>query len=328
MKQRIAVIGSGTWGTSMALLVARHQPCLLWGRDPARLAAIAKGHHPQLGPVEAPAGLRCSGDDEELGSASLILWAVPTQYSRGIAQRLEPSLCRSTPVVSLSKGIERDTLLTVTQLLSEVLGSDRDYAALSGPSHAEEVLRGQPTGLVAAGGTDLVQRLVDLLHGGNLRIYTSPDLLGVELAGALKNVVAVAAGAAEGNGIGDNGKAMLISRGLAEMRRLGRLLGADDRTFAGLAGIGDLLTTCYSPFGRNRALGLALAKGIEASRHLADNHMVAEGAHTCLAAAALGERHGIEMPLASAVASVVWHGTSVNHAIAELMRRESKEETS
>jgi glycerol-3-phosphate dehydrogenase (NAD(P)+) len=324
----VAVIGSGSWGTVAAMLVARRQEVLLFGRDPGKMASLAAGDvHPQLGAVSLPVALRCTADASDLATADLLLWAVPTAYSRAMAAALQPHLQAKATVVSLSKGLEHDTLLTPTAVLCQELGDRHRFAALFGPSHAEEVLQGQPTGLVAAGSDQgTTARLQDLLHHAGIRVYSSNDLLGVELGGALKNVIAIAAGICDGLGIGDNAKATLITRGLAELRRLGRAMGADDATFAGLAGIGDLLTTCYSQHGRNRALGLAIGRGQMASEYLAGSNMVAEGANTCRAAVALGRKHDCELPIASAVADVVWHGKRVKTAIHDLLARSAKEE--
>ncbi len=228
-------------------------------------------------------------------------------------------------MVSLAKGLEQGSLARVTEILGAVLGP-HPLACLSGPAMAPEIIAGQPTALVAAGDADACRRLVERLHSPRLRIYTGPDLVGVELAGALKNVVAVAAGLCEGLGLGDNAKAALITRGLAEMRRLGRALGASDGTFAGLAGIGDLLTTCYSAHGRNRKLGVAIANGENPLDFLARSRTVAEGAWTSRAAVALGDRLGVELPIAFQVASVVWSATPVPTALDNLLARSPKEE--
>ena len=209
----------------------------------------------------------------------------------------------------------------------------RNIAVLSGPSHAEEVIAGRPVALTLAGSSDhnghsqgLLSSVVDCLHHPPLRIYTSDDILGVELAGAMKNVIAIAAGIVDGLGLGDNTKAALVTRGLAEMRRLGRAMGAQDATFAGLAGVGDLLHDLLFAFGRNRALGVALGEGQTASEYLATSKMVSEGAFTVRIAVALGQRFGVDMPIASQVASMVWHDTPVPDALEALLNRSQKDE--
>lgn len=320
----IAVIGTGAWGTALAALLAARAPVVLWGRDPAKVARLAaERRHPALGAVELPPALAITADSAALGKAELAFWAVPVQHSRALARRLP--LPAGAALVSLAKGLEEGTLARVSEILGECLPG-RPLAALSGPSHAVEVAAGLPVCLVAAGDAGLCRRLVALLHGGAVRIYTSPDLIGVELAGALKNVIAIASGMCEGLGLGDNARAALLARGLAEMRRLGRALGAHDATFAGVAGVGDLLTTCYAPHGRNRALGLALARGEKAMDFLARPDRVAEGAWTSRAAVELGRRAGVEMPIAAQVAAVVWDGLPVADALQRLLARSPKED--
>lgn len=321
----IAVVGTGSWGTAAACLAAERSDVVLWGRDPAKTAAMAAARtHPRIPGAVLPSRLQITADAGLLAQAELVLWAVPTQHTRAVGSQLAPQLSLA-PVVSLAKGLEQGTLARVSEILAAVLPG-RPVAVLSGPSHAVEVLRGLPACLVAAGDADACRQLVDLLHGPRLRVYTSPDLLGVELCGALKNVVAVASGMCEGLGLGDNARAALLARGLAEMRRLGRALGAQDSTFAGVAGVGDLLTTCYAPHGRNRALGLAIARGENPMDFLTQASTVAEGAWTCRAAVELGQRVAVELPIASQVASVIWGTVPVAQALQLLLSRAPKED--
>lgn len=320
----IGVVGTGSWGTAAAVLAAERAPVVLWGRDPAKTAALAGSRrHPQLPGADLPAAITITSDPAALAGADLVLWAVPTQHTRTIAAAL-PGL-PAVPLVSLAKGLEQGSLARVSEILAAALPG-RPLAILSGPSHAVEIMQGLPACLVAAGDAGTCRRLVDLLHGPRLRIYTSPDLVGVELCGALKNVIAVASGMCEGLGLGDNARAALLARGLAEMRRLGRALGAQDATFAGVAGVGDLLTTCYAPHGRNRALGLALARGQKPMDFLTQASTVAEGAWTCRAAVELGRRMAVEMPIASQVASVIWESVPVATAMHLLLSRAPKED--
>lgn len=322
----IAVVGTGTWGTAAACLAAERTGTVLWGRDREKTAAMAASRvHPQIPGISLPAAVEVTSDPARLAGVDMVLWAVPTQHSRAVAAQLGPHLPAGVPLVSLSKGLEQGSLARVSEILSAALPG-RPIAALSGPSHAIEVMRGLPACLVAAGEAEACRRLVALMHGPRLRIYTSPDLLGVELCGALKNVIAVASGMCEGLGLGDNARAALLARGLAEMRRLGRALGAQDSTFAGVAGVGDLLTTCYAPHGRNRALGLALAKGQNPVDFLAQASTVAEGAWTCRAAVELGQRVAVELPIASQVASVIWGTLPVSQAVHLLLSRAPKED--
>lgn len=324
---RTVVIGTGTWGTAMAvILFSQRQPVALLGRDPAKVAAlVAANCHPQLGDLTLPAGLEITADPAVLAGADLILWAVPTQHTRALATAFAPHIPTGVPVVSLAKGLEERSLATPCAILGEALG-ERSIGVLSGPSHAVEIVAGQPVCLVVAGPGELPRLVQERVHGQRCRLYTSADRLGVELGGALKNVIAIAAGLCDGLGVGDNLKAALITRGLAEMRRLGRVMGAQDATFAGMAGIGDLLTTCYAPHGRNRALGKAIASGLNPLMFLRQQQTVAEGAWTSRAAVDLARQHAVELPIASQVASIIWDGTPVREAMDSLFARSPKEE--
>ena len=323
-----AVIGTGAWGTAIAALAARDgQQVVLLGRDPAKSAQLAQERrHPSLPGLVLPATLTISSDPASVQNADLVLWAVPTQATRGLAHTLAPHLPPHAPVVSLSKGLEQGSMARVSQVLASELGTSRSYAAISGPSMAGECAAGRPFCLVAAGPEVVTALLVERLHSPRMRLYTSADLVGVELGGALKNVIAIAAGICDGLKLGDNTKAAIITRGLAEIRRLGRALGAVDATFAGMAGIGDLLTSCYSPLGRNRGLGQAIAEGRDPQKLLAARTGVAEGAWTSRAAIALAEAHGCELPIASQVANVIWAATPVPTAMENLLSRAPKEE--
>jgi glycerol-3-phosphate dehydrogenase (NAD(P)+) len=326
---RTTVIGTGTWGTAIAAVLGRQRPgapVLLWGRpedDPAAIQASRR--HQQLPGATLPDNVVVTDDPATLGEADLVLWAVPTPFSAAMAAALRPHLPAGVPVISLAKGIEQGTLRTVTAILRDLLGGHA-YGCLSGPTHAEEVVAGLPTGAVVAGPPAVVEALVARLHGQALRLYTAADLLGVELCGALKNVIAVAAGICTGLELGDNALATLVTRGLAEMRRIGRALGADEATFAGLAGVGDLVTTCYSTHGRNRALGMAAAAGRTADDYMRSSGMIAEGAWTCRSAVELGRRHGVELPISEQVDAVLWRNKPVRQAIADLLGRASRDE--
>ncbi|MFW5752889.1 MAG: NAD(P)H-dependent glycerol-3-phosphate dehydrogenase [Planctomycetota bacterium] len=325
---RTAVIGTGTWGTGISVVLARAgaDDIYLWGRREDKPHEIdSRRVHPNLPGCRLPDAVRVTNDTAGIAAADLVLWAVPTPFSAAMAAELAGALPPDVPIVSLAKGIEQRSLRTVTQILADHFG-ERPYGCISGPTHAEEVVHGLHTGVAAAGPRDLLELLVERIHQPTFRVYAVEDLLGVELCGALKNVIAVAAGICDGLGLGDNTKATLITRGLAEMRRLGRAMGARDATFAGLAGIGDLLTTCYSGHGRNRALGMAAAAGKTAQQYMDEVGMVAEGAWTCRAAVTLGREHKVELPIASQVESVLWAGKPVAAAISELVSRTAKEE--
>jgi glycerol-3-phosphate dehydrogenase (NAD(P)+) len=322
-----AVVGTGAWGTAIAALTARvGEPVLLVGRDPRKTAEMsATRRHPSLAGLNLSSDLTITAEPSLLAGADLILWAVPTQSTRALARSLAPHLPAGVPIASLSKGLEQGTLLRVSEILASELGQ-RPLAAISGPSMAGECVKGQPFCLVAAGPESLTTNLVKRLHSPRMRLYTATDLIGVELGGALKNVIAIAAGICDGLRLGDNTKAAIITRGLAEMRRLGRALGANDATFAGMAGIGDLLTSCYSPLGRNRGLGQAIAEGNDPRALLAARSDVAEGAWTCRAAVDLAARVGCELPIAYQVANVIWAATPVPTAMENLLSRAPKEE--
>lgn len=310
----------------MAMSLARAgRSVVLLGRDAAKVDVMARERrHPVQPDVILPDSIRITTDASELSPAGLVLWAVPTQFTAAEAARLAGAMPR-VPVMSLAKGLEQGSLRRVSEILGTLLPG-RSVGALSGPCISHEVSAGQPTCLVAAGPDDAVSSATTLVHHKGLRVYTSGDLVGVELAGALKNVMAIAAGICDGLGLGDNLKAAVVTRGVAEMRRLGRAMGAQDGTFAGMAGVGDLLTTSYSRHGRNRALGLALAQGGKARELLAASRTVAEGAWTCRAALDLGRRHGVELPITSEVDSVVWDDKPVRQALDSLLSRAPKEE--
>ncbi len=322
-----AVIGTGAWGTAIAAHVARTgQPTVLLGRDATKAAELAqRRQHASLPGCALPTELVITADPTAVARCDLILWAVPTQATRAQARTLARHLPAGVPTVSLSKGLEQGSLARVSEILAAELGN-RPGAALSGPSMAGECALGQPFCLVAAGPEALTIQVVERLHSPRLRVYTSSDLVGVELGGALKNVIAIAAGICDGLRLGDNAKAAIITRGLAEMRRLGRALGGREATFAGMAGIGDLLTSCYSPLGRNRGLGQALAEGRDPQSLLDGRSGVAEGAWTCRAAIALAAQVGCELPIASQVANVIWAATPVPTAMENLLSRAPKEE--
>jgi glycerol-3-phosphate dehydrogenase (NAD(P)+) len=321
------IVGTGTWGTAAAfLLAANQQPVTLLGRSADKVAALRDSRrHPQLGDVALPAEIGLTADPQILSQADLVLWAVPTQHSRAWAQQLVPYLPPLVPLVSLAKGFEVGTLQTPCELLVAIFGP-RPCAVLSGPSHAVEIVAGKPVCLVAAGPEAVTSVLRERLHGPRCRIYTSNDRIGVEIGGALKNVVAIAAGICDGLEVGDNLKAALITRGLAEMRRLGRALGAQDATFSGMAGIGDLLTTCYAPHGRNRALGKVIASGVNPLMFLRQQQTVAEGAATSRAAVELAQRYGVDLPIAAQVCAIIWQQTPVRTAMDALFARSPKEE--
>jgi glycerol-3-phosphate dehydrogenase (NAD(P)+) len=284
--------------------------------------------------IELPPRIRITADPEALaGAEDLVILAVPSAFLRATVERVAPVIPASADVLSVVKGLERETLLRMTEVIADAsaaAGAPIEagrIAALSGPNLAQEIARGLPASAVIAS-TDpaLGDRIVARLSRREFRLYTNPDVLGVELCGALKNIIAIAAGAADGLGFGDNGKAGLMTRGLAEMTRLGIAAGANPLTFAGLAGIGDVIATCGSKLSRNHRLGEELAKGRAWADIEASLPGVAEGAYTVDAALALAERHGVEMPIAQEVHNALFEGKSVQRCLIDLLSRESKDE--
>lgn len=329
----IAVVGAGQWGTALAqaLSGAGHEVSL-WARDPALAETVARTrvNERYLPELLLDESVRVGGDLEvALRGASVAILAVPTGGLRGIAHACLPLLDPRCAVVSAAKGFESDTSRRMSEVLCEVLGpgSEARVAVMSGPNIAPEIARGLPAAtVVASADPDTAARVRDELTGPQLRVYSNDDLIGVEYGGALKNVVAIAAGIADGVGAGDNGKAALITRGIAEMARLGVRAGALALTFAGLTGLGDCVVTCMSPLSRNRRLGEAIGQGMSLREAQARTHMVAEGVTTARVAAGLALRHGVEMPIVTEVCAVLFDDKPIAEALADLMRRGARDE--
>jgi len=333
MIRQATVLGDGAWGTALALTLLQNGiQTRLWGAFPENLALIAKNHENVkfLPGVSFPNSITLEPDmAKAVDGSELIVLASPSQYMRGTLERLKPSLSReSQTLVNIAKGIENDSLKRMGELVSDVLGKDCKYVALSGPSHAEEVSRKVPTAVVAASANIALAKLVqDALMNRFLRVYTSPDVVGVELGGAIKNVLAIAAGIVDGMGLGDNTKAALMTRGVAEMARLGIALGGRRETFSGLSGLGDLIVTCMSRHSRNRHVGEELGKGRPLDEITASMGMViAEGVKTAKSVRDLSLRCGVETPIASEVYAVLYSGKKPAVAVDELMTRKAKDE--
>ncbi|HEU5303689.1 MAG TPA: NAD(P)H-dependent glycerol-3-phosphate dehydrogenase [Gemmatimonadales bacterium] len=326
----IGVLGAGSWGTTLAnLLAAKGETVKLWAYEAEVVEAINRSHE---NPVFLPGfplvpGLRAYGDPyEAVAGAPVIVSAAPSHAVRSVIRGIQKQVQPDTLVVSATKGIETDTLALMSTVFQECLPQVR-FAALSGPSFAQEVCEGQPTLVVAAAREEVTAREVQQIFSTpRFRVYSHDDVVGVELAGALKNVIAIAAGILEGLGMGHNPRAALITRGLAEITRLGIALGARPLTFAGLAGMGDLILTTTGSLSRNRALGVALAHGQTLEEYRAAHRSVAEGANTSKAGAALGRRMGVELPIIEKVCEVLFSGKAAREGIAELMARELKSE--
>ena len=326
----IAVLGAGSWGTTLAnLLAVKGEAVRLWAYEAEVVESVNRQHENTLflpGVPLSPA-LRAYSDAREVAAgASVIVSAAPSHAVRSVVAGLEGRVTKNALVVSATKGIETDTLALMSQVFEQCLPEVR-FAALSGPSFAAEVCQGQPTLVVAAARDERSSREAQRLFATpRFRVYSHDDVVGVELAGALKNVIAIAAGILEGLGMGHNPRAALITRGLAEITRLGMALGASPLTFAGLAGMGDLILTTTGSLSRNRALGMALAEGQTLEMYRSAHRSVAEGANTSKAGAALGERMGVELPIIEKVCEVLFRGKAVREGISELMARELKAE--
>ncbi len=327
----VVVIGAGSWGTAVARLLAEKGiHTALWARN-ARIAegiSMTRRNPSYLTEIELPAKVWATTDLEKaVRDAEIVIIATPSRAVREAASALKPLLAPNTPVVSLAKGLELDSLMRMTQVLTDVLGHESRLAALSGPNHAEEVSRGIPSAtVISAYEPKLGIWLRELFTTPAFRAYTNSDIVGVELAGASKNVIAVAAGMSDGLGFGDNTKASLMTRGLAEMSRLGHVEGANPLTYMGLAGMGDLIVTCTSRHSRNRALGEHIANGGSAEEFEEKTHMVAEGAMSCVSVDELGSKHGIEMPVAHQVRMIVHENAPVASAVDALMGRDTTDE--
>ncbi|CAN5503703.1 NAD(P)H-dependent glycerol-3-phosphate dehydrogenase [soil metagenome] len=327
---RCAVLGGGAWGTALADVLARNgHDVMLWALEADVVASINSAHVNErfLAGFALSGDLRASTDLAEVfDGAGLVCAATPAQHLRSVMRRAAPSLARSAIVSVASKGIERETLALMSDVVAQE-ASGHPVVALSGPSFAAEVAARQPTAIVAAS-DDLVaaEAVQEAFSNRDFRIYTHDDVIGVELGGSLKNVIAVAAGLVEGVGLGFNSQAALITRGLAEMTRLGVALGAQPATFAGLAGIGDLVLTCTGALSRNRAVGVAIGQGATLDAALAGKETVAEGVATTRSTLALAMREGVEMPIVEMVHRILFDGHSARTAVVQLMARELRSE--
>jgi glycerol-3-phosphate dehydrogenase (NAD(P)+) len=329
---RIAVVGAGSWGTALAAVAAdKGVDTVLWARRQELAEAIASRHEnpDYLSGVELPPSLQATHDLERaLSSASIAVMGVPSHAFRGIFREVAPLLPSGVPIVSLTKGIEQESLKRMSEVMVEEADLDPDrVAALSGPNLAREVAGRQPSAtVVACSNEETARRLQGAFMARYFRVYTNPDVVGVELGGSMKNVIAIAAGIAAGMGFGDNAKASLITRGLAEVARLGAAMGGNPLTFAGLAGMGDLVATCYSPLSRNRTVGEQLGKGRRLDDVIGEMNMVAEGVKSSKPLCAMAERHGVEVPIAQHVMRVLYEGISPKDMVLSLMLREAKPE--
>jgi glycerol-3-phosphate dehydrogenase (NAD(P)+) len=304
----VTVLGAGSWGTTLASLTTARNPTILWARNPDVADEIDTGHTnaAYLPRTTLPRGLRATADLEKaVHDAEVLIVGVPSEGFRATIEDVSASIQRWVPVVSLTKGIESGTLLRMTEILQELLPG-HPAAALTGPNLAREIMAGQAAAsVIATHDMGVAAALQAVLGHPRFRVYRNHDVVGCEIGGALKNVIAIAAGIGEGLGVGDNTRAGVITRGLAELTRLGTAMGAEARTLAGLAGMGDLIATCMSPYSRNRTVGERLGRGTPLHEILAEMQMVAEGVGTARIALSLAERHGVELPICEEIHKVV-----------------------
>ena len=327
---KISIISAGSWGTALALLPYNngHQVTVCSeNEEEIRMLQEKREHLTKLPGVPLPEKMEFTTDMERaLSDRDLLVMAKASPYVRSTSRRIAPLIREGQLIVNVAKGIEADTLMTMSDIISEEIPL-ANVAVLSGPSHAEEVGRGLPTTIVTgAGDRDTALYVQNIFMNPVFRVYTSPDILGIELGGSLKNVIALAAGIADGLGYGDNTKAALITRGIAEITRLGIAMGARAETFYGLSGIGDLIVTCASVHSRNRKAGYLIGKGYTMQEAMDEVKMIVEGVHSARAGLELSEKYGIETPIIQAVGEVLFDDKSPRLAVDELMQRVKKDE--
>lgn len=328
---KISVAGAGSWGTALAILLHDNgHEVILWSalKDEVSMLSEKWEHESKLPGVKIPEEIAITDDLETtLKDRDLIVLAVPSPFTRSTARSMKNLVRKGQIIVNVAKGIEENTLMTLSEIIEEEI-PQANVAVLSGPSHAEEVGRKMPTTCVAGARTkETAEYIQGLFMSPVFRVYTSPDILGIELGGALKNVIALAAGTADGLGCGDNTKAALITRGIAEIKRLGVAMGAHAETLTGLSGIGDLIVTCASVHSRNRKAGYLIGKGYTMQEAMDEVKMVVEGVYSAKAALALSRKYHVEMPIVEEVNQVLFEGKSPKDALGELMMRVRKEET-
>ena len=328
---KISVLGSGSWGLALALLLHNNgHEVLLWSARPenARKLREKRENPDRLPGVRLPDEIDVLTDLERaLKDVDVTVLAVASPYIRSTAHKMAPFVCKDQKIVNVAKGIEEKTLKTLSEVIEEEIPQG-NVAVLSGPSHAEEVGRGLPTTCVISAHTqETAEYLQSIFMSPVFRVYTTPDILGVELGGALKNVIALAAGTADGLGYGDNTKAALITRGITEIGRLGKKMGAQMETFYGLSGIGDLIVTCASKHSRNRKAGYLIGQGYTMEEAMKEVQMVVEGVYSARAARELAEKYEVEMPIITEVNRVLFEGKSAAEAVMDLMLRDKKVET-
>lgn len=328
---KISVLGAGSWGTALALLLYNNgHEVTLWSalEDEVNMLREKREHESKLPGVRLPESMEITVDlEKSLSGPDVAVLAVPSPFTRSTAHRMAPFTRQGQIIVNVAKGVEEKTLMTLSEIISEEI-PQADVCVLSGPSHAEEVGKGIPTTcVVSAGKRETAEYLQGIFMSPVFRVYTTPDILGVELGGALKNVIALAAGTADGLGYGDNTKAALITRGIAEIARLGTKMGAKTETFYGLSGMGDLIVTCASVHSRNRKAGYLMGKGYTMKEAMDEVKMVVEGVYSAKAAKSLAEKYEVEMPVIEEVNRVLFEDKPAADAVRDLMLRDKKVET-
>lgn len=324
---KVAVVGSGAWGTALALCLCRNgHEVTLWVRDQSKADTMAaERRNPRLSGVDLPPELEISAAISCVAEKDMVVMASPSFALREVSRNVAPYLNRNTLLVCVTKGIEQQTLLRMSQVVEQETG--HAVVAMTGPSHAEEVALGIPTGCVAAADDQAAaERVQDAFMSDFFRVYTSPDVIGAELGGALKNVIALCAGVSDGLGLGDNTKAMLMTRGLTEIARLGVSMGANRDTFAGLAGVGDLIVTCTSVHSRNRRSGVLIGQGKTPAEAMQAVGAVVEGYYATRAAYTLSKQQGVDMPIVDAAYAVLYEGINAEQAVRRLLARQKKSE--
>lgn len=329
---KISVMGAGSWGTALAILLNNngHQ-VILWSAlgDEVTLLCEKRENPAKLPGVKIPEGILITKDEKlAMDQPDVVILAVPSPFTRSTSKRLAPYVRQGQIIVNVAKGVEEKTLMTLSEIIEQEIPC-ANVCVLSGPSHAEEVSRGLPTTcVVSSHKRATAEYLQEIFMSPVFRVYTTPDILGVELGGALKNVIALAAGTADGLGYGDNTKAALITRGIAEIGRLGVKMGAKAETFAGLSGIGDLIVTCASVHSRNRKAGYLMGKGYTMKQAMDEVKMVVEGVYSAKAAKELAEKYEVEMPIVDEVNKILFEDKSAADAVIDLMLRDKKVEIS
>ena len=328
---KISVLGAGSWGTALSILLSNNgHEVRLWSRFQEEVDALRETREltSKLPGVQIPEDIDITADLKDcIETAEVLVLAVPSPYIRSTSKLMAPDVKKGQIIVNVAKGIEENTLMTMTDIISEEIPAAAVYV-LSGPSHAEEVGRGIPTTCVISGPErETAEYLQGIFMSPVFRVYTTPDMLGVELGGSLKNVIALAAGTADGLGYGDNTKAALITRGIAEIARLGTKMGARMETFGGLTGIGDLIVTCASVHSRNRKAGYLIGQGYTMQQAMDEVKMVVEGVYSAQAAKSLAEKYGVEMPIIMEVNEVLFENKPAADAVRDLMLRDKKVET-